>query len=110
MLTSVAETDCLLGPLFESPSGAIAAPTVHDGRVYTVSKHGKVFCLDARKGGVIWSKDLEKQFGTESPRWGLAGSAVIVDGMVVLNSGTHGIALNRTDGSLVWQNGKGAAA
>lgn len=89
--------------------GPSATPTVHDGRVYTVSKHGKVFCLDAQKGRVVWNKDLAREFGIQPPRWGLAGSAVVVGDMVVFNAGTHGIALNRTDGGLVWQNGKGTA-
>jgi len=29
--------------------------------------------------------------------------------MVILNAGSYGIALNKADGSVIWQNGKGAA-
>lgn len=36
--------------------GPSATPTVADGKVYTISKDGKVFCLDASTGDVIWEK------------------------------------------------------
>jgi len=85
--------------------GPSATPTVTDGRVYTISKKGKVFCLDAATGDVIWQKELD----VETPRWGLAGSALVMDNMVIFNAGTCGMALNKDDGSVIWQNGKGAA-
>jgi len=85
--------------------GPSATPTVVDGKVYTISKKGKVFCLDAAKGDVIWQKELD----VEIPKWGVAGSALVMDNMIIFNAGTRGIALNKSDGSVIWQNGKGAA-
>ncbi len=87
--------------------GPNASPTVVGDRVYTFSKTAKVHCLDAKTGGVIWMKDLMKEFGVKKPQWGHASSPVVLDGMVYLNAGDAGIALKASDGNLVWQNGQG---
>ncbi len=89
--------------------GTSATPTVAEGRVYTLSKHGHVFCLDAASGDVIWHKDLVKDFGIELPTWGLSSSPLRVGETMVLNAGTHGLALHRRDGSRVWFTGAGKA-
>jgi outer membrane protein assembly factor BamB len=87
--------------------GPNATPTVVDGKVYTLSKSGKVHCLDAKSGNVIWNKDLAKEFGIKSTTWGLSGSALVLGDMVVLNAGTLGIALDKNTGALKWESGKG---
>ena len=85
--------------------GTSATPTVDDGKVYTISKTGKIFCLDAAAGKVIWDKQAEPK----PPTWGFAGSAVIQDNMAVFNVGSAGLALNKDDGSVIWQSGSGAS-
>ena len=89
--------------------GPNATPTIDGNRVYTLSKRGKVFCFNAKTGEVIWQKDLRKEFGIKTPYWGLASSPVIIDNMVIYNAGSYGLALDKNDGSLIWQNGKGPA-
>jgi outer membrane protein assembly factor BamB len=79
---------------------------VDGDRVYTLSKRGMVFCLDAGSGAVVWSKDLHKDFGIKWPDWGLSGSALVLEDMVVFNAGTSGIAFNKATGALIWQSGK----
>jgi outer membrane protein assembly factor BamB len=87
--------------------GPNASPTVEAGRVYTLSKHGHVFCVDARSGAVVWQKHLAKEHGVEPPNWGLAGSPVIVGDLVILNAGSYGTALRKQDGTLAWGAQKG---
>jgi outer membrane protein assembly factor BamB len=86
--------------------GPCATPTIHDGRVYTLSRSGKVFCLNAENGDVIWQEDVAKTYGIKIPRWGLSSSPMILDGIVYLNVGGTGMALKAEDKSLVWTNGK----
>ncbi|TMQ33361.1 MAG: PQQ-like beta-propeller repeat protein, partial [Planctomycetota bacterium] len=40
--------------------GPVATPIVQNGKVYTVGRLGHLFCLDARKGEVLWRRNLEK--------------------------------------------------
>ena len=87
--------------------GTLASPTVDGNRVYTVSKDGKAFCLDTETGNVIWNKDLLKELKIERSTWGISGSPVIIDKLVIYNIGSSGLALNKNDGSVVWQNGSG---
>ncbi len=85
--------------------GPGATPTVAGGKVYTISKVGKIFCLDAVTGKTVWDKQVEPK----PPTWGFAGSAVIQDNMAVFNVGSAGLALNKDDGSIIWQSGTGAS-
>jgi outer membrane protein assembly factor BamB len=89
--------------------GPSATPTVDGKFVYTFSKKGDVFCLKAATGDVVWHRNLTDEFGAKQPEWYFAGSPLVVDNMVILNAGTWGIALNKADGSFIWQNGKNPA-
>ena len=77
-------------------------------RVFTISKWGDVFCLDAAKGTVLWQRDLRRD-GVKPNRWGFAGSPLVWGDLVILNAGTAGIALDRSTGRIVWSNGTNAA-
>ena len=87
--------------------GPCATPTVEGGAVYTFSKNGDAIRFDAATGQVAWHKNLVKELGLKPPTWYFAGSALLVGDLVILNAGTYGVALNKADGSLVWQSGKG---
>lgn len=87
--------------------GPNASPTVHGGRVYTVSKTGKAFCFDAAKGAVLWEADLAELTGAEKPEWGYSGAPLIEGELVIYNVGTEGTALNRDSGKVAWKSGAG---
>lgn len=88
--------------------GPGSTPTVDGNRVFTISKWGDVFCLDAAKGAVLWQRDL-RQDGVKPNRWGFAGSPLVWGNAVILNAGSAGLALNRDTGRVVWSNGTNAA-
>jgi len=96
-----------LGPQYYE-GGPGSTPTVESNQVFTISKWGDVFCLDAAKGTVLWQRDLRKD-GIKPNRWGFAGSPLLWHDLVVLNAGTAGTALDRATGRLVWSNGTNAA-
>jgi outer membrane protein assembly factor BamB len=96
-----------LGPQWYE-GGPAATPTLDGERVFTISKWGNVFCLDIKKGTVLWSQDL-RTHGIRPNRWGFAGSPLVWHDLVILNAGDAGTALNRDTGSLVWHNGTNAA-
>jgi outer membrane protein assembly factor BamB len=89
--------------------GPSATPTIEAGKVYTLSKHGHMFCLDAQTGALVWKKHLGIDYGIEPPNWGLAGSPVIVGDLIILNAGPYGTALRKQTGGLVWGGKKGPA-
>ena len=54
--------------------GPFATPTVANGVVYTLSRKGDVFALDARDGKVIWARNIVKEDDVRPP--GFGGSRV----------------------------------
>ena len=86
--------------------GPSATPTIDGPWVYTFSKRGHLFCLDAKSGKVKWSKDIKKELGLMLPTWGFSGSPLIMGDLLILNAGSAGIALKKDTGNLVWKSGK----
>jgi len=96
-------------PLFKKDheGGPGATPTVDGDAVYTFSKNGDVIRFKAATGELVWHRNLNKELGIKHPTWYFASSPRVIDNMVILNAGTCGVALNKADGSLIWENGKG---
>lgn len=68
--------------------GPRATPTFHDGRIYALGAQGHLHCLKADSGNVIWKADILKSGSIQNLEWGLSGSPLIVDDVVVVcNSG-----------------------
>ena len=87
--------------------GPRATPTIDEGIVYTLSQEGHLFALDAETGEVRWQKHLPRDLGIRSPGWGFAGSPVVVGNTLLLNAGRSGLALNKRNGSTLWDSGSG---
>ena len=99
------EYTCRLDPQHYE-GGPSATPTVYGKVVYTLSKAGDVFCLSSTVGKVIWHRQLARELGIKPPRWGFAGSPLVVGQRLILNAGTNGVALDKMTGRVLWQNGK----
>jgi outer membrane protein assembly factor BamB len=87
--------------------GPGSTPTVDGNCVFTISKWGDVFCFDVARGAILWQRDL-RQDGIKPNRWGFAGSALVWHDLVIFNAGSAGIALDRSNGRIVWSNGTNA--
>lgn len=84
--------------------GTTGTPTIDGDVVYHVARRGQLFCLDATTGAVKWSKHLSEDFGYKMPTWGFTGSPLVDGDRLLLTAGDAGIALNKRDGSVVWQS------
>ena len=100
--------DCALDPRYYE-GGPSATPTVHEGKVYTLSKKGQVFRLDLESGAVEWSRDLLADYEFALPEWSFAGSPFIDGDRVLLNVGRDGIALDRESGATLWKGSRETA-
>lgn len=90
--------------------GPNATPTIHDGLLYTLGKHGQFYCWDAAKGTEKWSVDLSKKYKFKAPDWGFSSSPYISGDLVIINAGTGGIAFDRKSGKLAWKSSGGKAS
>ncbi len=87
---------------------ARATPAVVGGAVYTLSRLGKVHCLDARTGTVYWMRDLVQAFHGALPQWGYSMSPCVDGDTLVFCPGGKGaavVALDRHTGATRWQGG-----
>jgi outer membrane protein assembly factor BamB len=85
--------------------GSRCTPTVVDDRLYIESAMGTVFCLDAKKGTILWSVDLVKTYGAEVLEWGMVENLLIDGDRLICTPGGKKysvIALNRANGQFLW--------
>lgn len=87
-------------------NGPRATPTVHEGKVYTLGTRGRLLCLDAVNGKVLWEKDLVKDYKARVPRWGFSAAPLVEgDALIVCAAGlpeTSVVALQRDTGKELW--------
>ena len=90
--------------------GPSSTPAVDDGRVYTFSKSGDLFCLGAQDGNVIWQKKIDpwpQLTGDWKNTWRYAGSPLVLGDRLFMSLGQAGMAFNKKDGAVVWQSPAG---
>jgi len=100
---------CALDPL-SYEGGPSATPAVDGDRVYTLSKSGHAFCLEAGSGKVIWTRTFAAPERTKEDYrvwWGFAGSPLVLADRLVLAVGTAGTALDKLTGKTLWESGSG---
>lgn len=92
-------------------AGPRATPTFHSGRLYTQGANGKLNCLQAATGELVWAKDIVLDSGAKIPQWGYSGSPLVAEGLVsVFAGGPTGksvLAYNAETGDLAWSAGEG---
>ena len=54
-----------------------STPLVEGNKVYTFSRRGKVHCLDAESGDMLWSRDLAAEYQSKMPPWEFCMSPVV---------------------------------
>ena len=104
-------------------TGPRATPTVAGSRVYACGTSGILNCLDPHDGRVLWSHKTAEEAGVPVLQFGISGSPLVYDNLVVVNPGgprtkldgteTSGralIAYDRITGKQVWAGGDYRAA
>lgn len=96
------------GPEFtESWYGTRGTPTIAGDKIYLLSAHGKLCCMDNESGNILWSKDMVKDFGSKVIQWGMNETPVIDGKVLYITPGgkkNNLVALNRHTGDLIWSS------
>lgn len=89
--------------------GPRATPTINSNRVFTSGATGRLNCLDLASGRVIWARDVLAENKGKVPSWGIAGSPLILDDLVLAqggdNTGHTLFAYHLADGTPAWTAG-----
>ena len=89
---------------YESNAGAgpRATPTLYNARVYTQGATGIVNALDAFTGKVVWTRNAVNDTGAKVPGWGIAGSPLAVNDLVIVAAAGNLIAYEAATGKPRW--------
>jgi len=91
----------------ESFPGSRSTPLIHNGKVYLMSGFGKIVCLSADKGTLLWSVDIMKDYAGRNITWGVTENLLIEGDMLFCTAGgikNNVIALNKNTGKLIWSS------
>ena len=89
---------------YESNAGAgpRATPTLSNGRVYTQGATGIVNALDAVTGDIVWTRNAVSDTGAKVPGWGIAGSPLVVNDLVIVAAAGNLVAYEGATGKPRW--------
>ena len=92
-------------------AGPRATPTYDAGWLYTVGAYGRLNALDPATGQVRWTRAVSVDTEAKPPDWGYASSPLVVDGLVVVQTGAKAgntvVAYDRGTGEPRWQTDAG---
>lgn len=92
---------------FEHRDGPRASVTVDDNRAYSLGAMGNLFCFNAEKGNVLWSKDLDAEYKIKMPLWGIAAAPLVEDDLLIVQIGGAEnaclVAFDKADGAEKWR-------
>jgi outer membrane protein assembly factor BamB len=89
-------------------AGPRASVVIKDGKVWSLGTMGHLICLDAATGGVLWQRDLNREYEIDMPTWGIASTPLIVDEKIIVHvSGSREacvVAFHKDTGKEIWRS------
>jgi outer membrane protein assembly factor BamB len=92
--------------------GPRSTPTIHNDHIYTIGATGELACHTI-DGKLEWGTNILKDAKAKNIKWGLTGSPLIVDDLVIAHAGIDEdapadsalIAYEKTKGTIRWRTG-----
>ena len=97
----------IVGPARENDrgSGPRSTPTVDGDRVFVLTENGDLAALRAQDGGVVWQRNILRDFSGQNISWLLSESPLVDGDKVIVTPGGRGagmVALDKATGKTVW--------
>ena len=92
--------------------GSRSTPTVDGEKIYAFSSDGDLACLERSTGKVVWSRNVQADFGGQPGRWAYAESPLVDGDVVVITPGGQQsamVALHKATGKTSWTTSLGEA-
>ena len=90
--------------------GPRATPTLSNGRVYTLGATGVMNVLDEGTGAVVWTRNAVSDTGAKIPGWGISGSPLVVNDVVIVAASGDLVAYDLATGNPRWFGPKGGSS
>ncbi len=112
-----ASKDVYYKDIWRMGDGPRSTPTIHDEHIYTIGATGELACHTI-DGELVWGTNILDDAKAKNIKWGLTGSPLIVDDLVIAHAGIDEdapadsalIAYEKTKGTIRWRTGNRAAA
>jgi outer membrane protein assembly factor BamB len=91
----------------ESYEGIRSTPIIESNKLYIMSGHGLITCMDAKSGAILWKVDLMATYGGRNIQWGVTENLLIEAEKLICTPGgpdANIIALNKDNGKLIWKS------
>lgn len=91
----------------QSKEGPACTPSVDGNRLYVIGMSGRVACLNAGDGKIIWQRSLIDDFGGVAPMWSFRESPLVDGDRVICTPGAADamiVALNKLTGETIWKS------
>ena len=86
----------------DEQAAPFSTPLIDGDYVYAVGTTGDLLCLEKRSGKLIWVKNLVTDYHVDRPMNGWCVSPLVSGNLLIANAGSHGIAVDKSNGELVW--------
>ena len=86
----------------------VNTPLVVGDKLYVYSRKGKIHCLNAARGELLWNRDLASEYPGPPPPWGFCMSPVVDNQTLLLGvsgSSVGMVALDKETGKTIWEAG-----
>lgn len=86
--------------------GSRSTPTIDGDHVYIVSSDGRIVCLSAEQGEIVWQRDFDEFDGKMMSSWGFSESPLVDEDRVVCTPGGNRavvVALDKLSGETIWE-------
>lgn len=96
-------------PQVGGEDGPLAAPTLHQDRVYAYGANGSLYCVNMSTGELVWQRKTQQDFQAPAGYFGFGCSPLVEGDRLIVNVGgdkaSAGIvAFDLRDGSTLWQS------
>ncbi len=87
--------------------GPRSTPMVYGNKIYIISSYGKLVCMNAENGDIIWQVDVFTEYDGVNIQWGITENLLIDENILFVTPGgvdANVLALNKNTGSLLWKS------
>ncbi|WP_372895389.1 PQQ-binding-like beta-propeller repeat protein [Stieleria sp.] len=91
----------------QSKEGPGCTPAVDGERLYVIGMSGRVACLNAEDGRIVWQRSLVDDFGGVLPMWSYRESPLVDGDQVICTPGASDamiVALDKLTGETIWKS------
>ncbi|MCU0916671.1 MAG: PhnD/SsuA/transferrin family substrate-binding protein [Planctomycetes bacterium] len=90
-----------------------ATPVIHGSFAYLLGAFGDLYCVSLYGSGIVWHRNLLKDFGAPLPAWGTCSTPLIVGDSLIVSPGAADAslaALSLYTGETIWKTPGGPPA